>query len=150
MSMTLRIFGIRKLNGLEIAELTGKTYREICESQFFRTLFPSASDTAGYRFYNDSHGTMKSIAHMTVPVAAAEDQVEYGERSYVYWEEELGYYWRNLSHDDPRIDEILTAVGDDMHYSQEYSVVPYEAVGSYMNRSQPTGGEDEIIAVSYG
>ena len=142
MSMTLRIFGIRKLKDVEIAELTGKTYREICESQFFRTLFPSAPATAGYRFYEDRHGTMKSIEHMTVPVAAAEDQVEYGERSTIYW--------RNLSHDDPRIDEILTAVGDDMHYSQEYSVVPYEAVGSYMNRSQPTGGEDEIIAVSYG
>ena len=150
MSMELRIFGIRKLKGLEIAELTGKTSGEICESQFFRTLFPSAPVTAGYRFYDDRHGTMKSIAHMTVPVAAAEDEAEYGERSYVYWEEELGYYWRNLSHDDPRIDEILTAAGDYMHYSQEYSIVPYEVVGAYMNRSQPTGGADEIIAVSYG
>ena len=92
MSMTLRIFGIRKLKDVEIAELTGKTYREISESQFFRTLFPSASATAGYRFYEDRHGTMKSIEHMTVPVAAAEDQVEYGEHSTIYWEEELGYY----------------------------------------------------------
>ena len=150
MSMTLRIYGIRKLKDLEIAELTGKTYSEIHESQFFRTLFPSASATAGYRFYEDRHGTMKSIAHMAVPVAAAEDEVEYGERTYIYWEEELGYYWRNLSHDDPRIDEILTAVGDDMHYSQEYSIVPYDVVGAYMNRSQPTGSADEIIAVSYG
>ena len=65
MSMTLRIFGIRKLKDVEIAELTGKTYREISESQFFRTLFPSAPATAGYRFYEDRHGTMKSIEHMT-------------------------------------------------------------------------------------
>ena len=143
--MELRIFGIRKLKSLEIAELTGKTYSEIYGSQFFRTLFPSASVTAGYRFYDDRHGTMKAV-----PVAATEDQVEYGERSHIYWEEELGYYWRNLSHDDPRIDEILTAVGDYMHYSQAYSIVPYEMVGTYMNRSQPTGDADEIIAVSYG
>ena len=148
--MDLRIYGIRKLKKTEIAELTEKTADEILQSRFFRKYFPSAPPTSGYRLSFGSHGSMKNIEHMMAPVAAADDDVEYGERTYVYWEEELGHYWRNLSHDDPMIDEILNAVRGYIHYDQAYSVVPYELVGSYMNKCRPTCDEDEIIVLSYG
>ena len=149
MSMDLRIYGIRKLKDQEIAELSGKTVGEILESRFFRKYFPAAPDQSGYRFYDDSHDYMKSIEHMAVPVVTADDNPEYDECSYIYWEEELGYYWRNLSHDDPTIDEILKSATGYVHYNQIYSIVPYELVGAYMNKGQPTWDQDEIIAISY-
>ena len=149
MSMCLRIFGIRKLKRLEISLLAGKTASEIHESQLFRKIYPSAHYNSGYRFYCDSQGSMKSIKNMIVPVVTADDDPEFDEHSYIYWEEELGYYWRDLAHDDPMIDEILETLSGYIHYDQAYSVVPYELVGQYMNKSQPSS-EDEIIAVSYG
>lgn len=150
MSVDLRIFGIRRLRDAEIAELTGKTIGEIHESAFFRTLFPSAPENSGYRFFSEYKHCMESIRHMTRPVVTADDDAEYGESSYIYWEEELGCYWRNLSHDDPVIDEILQAVRGYMHYDQNYSVVPDELVGEYLNKCLPTSPEDEILAISYG
>lgn len=150
MSMNLRIYGIRKLKNIEVSLLAGKTTREISESQLFRKIFPSAPDNSGYRFYHDFHGSMKSIVNMIRPIVTADDDVEYDEQSYIYWEEELGHYWRTLSHDDPMIDEILETLSGYIHYDQDYSVVPYDLVGQYMNISQPSCNDDEIIAVSYG
>ena len=150
MSMDLRIYGIRKLRDEEIAELTGKTAGEIFKSDFFRKFYPSAPDNSGYRFYDEYHGHMESIKHMVTPVVTADDEPEYGQVSYIYWEEELAYYWRNLSHEDPRIFEVLEAVTGLIHYDQDYSVIPYELVGGYLNKSQPASYKDEIIAISYG
>lgn len=146
MSVDLRIYGIRKLCEEEIAELTGKTVDEIFGSEYFRKLFPHAAGNSRYEFYDDQKKYLKSIEHMLTPIVTAdEDIILYG-----YWIEELAYYWKNLSHDDPLIDEILEEVRGRIRYDQNYSVVPYELVGSYLNIKQPECDQDEIIAISYG
>ena len=148
--MDLRIFGIRKLRYEEVAVLAGKPSGEIWASELFRTLYPSAPAQSGYRLVESYGDSLRSIRNMITPIVTEEDDVEYDETSYIYWEEELGYYWRNLSHEDPLIDEILGAVTGYMHYDQDYSVVPYGLVDSYFNRHQPTCPEEEVIAISYG
>ena len=145
MSVDLRIYGIRKLCDEEIAELTGKTEEKICGSEYFRKLFPHAAENSRYEFYDYPKDYLKSIEEMLTPIVTAdEDIVLYG-----YWIEELAYYWKNLSHDDPLIDEILGTVRGRIHYDQYYSVVPYELVSSYLNKKQPECHQDEITAISY-
>ena len=94
-------------------------------------------------------GSMKSISHMLTPIDTADEDIVN-----VYWEEELGYYWKNLSHDDSTIDMILDDVRRCIGYidwDQSYNVVPSGCVGSYFNKQYPTGGDSkEIIAISYG
>lgn len=146
MSVDLRIYGIRKFNEEEIAELTGKTEDEIYQSEFFRKLFPSAPYNSRYEFYDSPKKYLKSIEHMLTPIVTADDDI----LLYGFWIEELAYYWKNLSHDDPLIDEILNAVRGRIEYDQYYSVIPYELAGQYLNKNQPTCIKDEIIAISYG
>ena len=146
MSVDLSIYGIRKLCEEEIAELTGKTEDEIYRSKYFRKLFPHAADNSRYEFYEYPKDYLKSVEHMLTPIVTDdEDIVIYG-----FWIEELAYYWKNLSHDDPRIDEILEAVRGRIHYDQYYSVVPYELVDGYLNKKQPECHWDEVIVISYG
>ena len=142
MSIDLRILGIRKLRSVEAALLAGKPSYEIMASALFRQLFPAAPAQAGYQLLPRYTASLDSIKHMITPIVTEEDDAEYDEVSYIYWEEELGYYWRNLSHEDPLIDEILTAVRGYVHYDQDYSVVPYELVCQYFNRHQPTCPEE--------
>ncbi len=150
MSMDLRILGIRKLRSVEAALLAGKPSNEIMTSELFRKLLPTAPTQAGYQLLPRYTDSLDSIKHMITPIVTEEDDVEYDEVSYIYWEEELGYYWRNLSHEDPLIDEILAAARGYVHYDQDYSVVPYGLVDQYCNRHQPTCPEEEIIAICYG
>lgn len=146
MSVNLRIYGIRKLCDEEIAELTGKSEEEIYQSEYFRKLFPHAGENARYEFYDSPEKYLKSVEHMLTPIATDDEYIIL----YGFWIEELAYYWKNLSHDDPLIDEILDTVGGLIHYDQYYSVVPYELVGSYLNKKQPESHYDEIIVISYG
>ncbi len=146
MSVDLRIYGIRKLCEEEIAELTGKTAGEIFRSRYFRKLFPRAAGNSRYEFYEYPKDYLKSIEHMITPIVTAdEDIILYG-----FWIEDLAYYWKNLSHDDPLIDEILSTVCGLIDYDQYYSVVPYELVDRYLNIKQPECHWDEVIAISYG
>ena len=146
MSVDLRIYGIRKLCEEEIAELTGKTVDEIFGSVYFRKLFPHAAGNSRYEFYDDQKKYLKSIEHMLTPIVTADpDIVVYG-----YWIEELAYYWKNLSHAEPRINEILEIVGGHIRYDQYYSEVPYELVYDYLNIKHPESDWDEIIVISYG
>ena len=146
MSVDLRIYGIRKLCDEEIAELTGKTEDEIYKSEYFRKLFPRAAENSRYVFCEYPKDYLKSIERMITPIVTADEDVIL----YVYCIEELAYYWKNLSHNDPLIDEILESVRGRIHYDQYYSEVPYELVGSYLNKKQPECDQDEIIAISYG
>ena len=146
MSVDLRIYGIRKLCDEEIAEFTGKTEDEIFGSKYFRNLFPHAAENSRYEFYYFRKDYLKSIEHMLTPIVTADpDIVVYG-----YWIEELAHYWKNLSHDDPWIDEILERVSGRIHYDQYYSEVPYELVYDYLNIKHPESHWNEIIVISYG
>ena len=83
---------------------------------------------------------------MLTPIVTADpDIVVYG-----YWIEELAYYWKNLSHAEPRINEILEIVGGHIRYDQNYSEVPYELVYDNLNIKHPESDWDEIIVISYG
>lgn len=146
MSVDLRIYGIRKLCAEEIAELTGKTEDEIFRSEYFRKLFPHAAENSRYEFFDYPKDYLKNIEHMLTPIETADEYIVL----YGYWIEELAHYWKNFSHDDPLIDEILETVSGCIRYDQYYSVVPYDLVGSYLNKKQPECDQDEIIAISYG
>ena len=150
MSMDLRILGIRKLCWAETAALAGKPSGEILASRFFRTLYPSAPARSGYQLFPKYTDDLRSIRRMITPIVTEEDDVECDEVSYIYWEEELGSYWRSLIHEEPLIDEILEAARGRMRYDQAYSPVPYALVDRYCNRNRPTCPEDEIFAISYG
>ena len=145
MSVDLRIYGIRRLSEAEISELSGKTEEEIYNFRGSQ-ISPSVQYSSRYEFYENPKDSLKSIEHMLTPIATDDEYIIL----YGFWIEELAYYWKNLSHDDPRIDEILNAVSGLIHYDQFYSVVPYDLVGSYLNKKQPEYPNDEIIAISYG
>lgn len=145
MSVDLRIYGIRRLSEAEISELSGKTEEEIYNFRGSQ-ISPSVQYSSRYEFYDNPKDYLKSIEHMLTPIATDDEYIIL----YGFWIEELAYYWKNLSHDDPRIDEILNAVSGLIHYDQFYSVVPYDLVGSYLNKKQPENPNDEIIAISYG
>lgn len=145
MSVDLRIYGIRRLSEAEISELSGKTEEEIYNFRGSQ-ISPSVQYSSRYEFYENPKDSLKSIEHMLTPIATDDEYIIL----YGFWIEELAYYWKNLSHDDPRIDEILNAVSGLIHYDQFYSVVPYDLVGSYLNKKQPENPNDEIIAISYG
>lgn len=150
MSMDLTIFGIRKLFPVEIALLAGKPSDEICSSDLFRRIYPTAPARSRYQLFHRFDESLRSIRHMITPIVTEEDEVEYGETSYILWAEDLGHYWRSMTRDDPDIDEILNAARGHMQYDQVYSPVPYGLVSCYLNLHEPTCPKEEIIAISYG
>lgn len=145
MSMELTILGIRKLRPDEAEELNGKTVTEITRSQYFRQFLPSAPYHSKYICHGEIDESMESVREMLTKITDAD-----GDPIYVFWTEVLGYYWKNLSHDDQRIDEFLQAVRDCNNGDQYYRVVPSELIGSWLTSYPVAESEGEIVAFVYG
>ena len=145
MSMELTILGIRKLRSDEIKELNGKTAAEIEKSGFFRQLYPSAPYHSKYNCYWEISESMNNIRDMFTRITDADD-----DPVYVFWSEVLGYYWKNLSHDDPRIDEFLEAARGYIDWDREFQVVPSGLIGSWLTSGPVAEQDGEIVVFIYG
>ncbi len=148
MGVELVILGIRKIRDGEVKALTGKTWEETEDSEYHRKLFPLAPDNSGYWRYaeNEISGMQDSIREMLTPVRDAD-----GVTGYVFWAEELGYYWHKNPRDREQIDMLLEDIMDLMDWDQEFHVVPYEKISRYTHHSPSVeDGKEEIVAFLYG
>ena len=146
MSMTLRLYGIRKLRKEEVRELSGKTAEEIRASQYFRELFPRAPYNTWYECRRSDKGIRGRVHHMLTRVKTAD-----GKTVWVFCREELAYYWRNLSHEDSTVYEIMNSLDSYFDWDREFNVVPVGIASSYFNCGWPSCGEpEELILLSYG
>ena len=146
MGLELYILGIRKIRKAEVKELTGKSLREMEKSEFHKKFFKGFS--AGYRCITEDElsqdNSRQSIRHMFTPV-----QDENGDTVYVFWKEELAYFWHKDPDDRERIGEILGQFKID--WDQQYHVVPYSGV-KWCTHCAPQlrDGRTEIVALLYG
>ena len=147
MGLELYVFGIRKLHEKEITHLSGKTTYEMMHSKFFLEVWPDEPKSARYNCQTSlriQKDHMNSIRHMATPVPDAD-----GNSVYVWWQEELAYYWQKNPLHDEIIDRILDEVGEIMDWKDSFHIVPYEYIDAYCKR--PTHPDDlEIVAFLYG
>ena len=149
MGIELNILGIRKIRDEEIEKLFGKTGEAIEKSQYFRTLFPKVSSGSRYRCYSKEEADqehLRSIRHMMSPILDA-----HGKERYVFWVEELGYYWHKDPYGRIKIEELLFDRRVSVEWDQSFHVVPYSIISDFMDRKPLMKKKrEEIIAFLYG
>lgn len=147
MGLELVVLGIRKLHEKEIQHLSGKTVDEMKHSRYYREVYPEEVRSARYRclsLISAQKKDMNNIRQMLTPVQDAD-----GNTVYVWWEEELAYYWQKNPDDDEKIDRILEEVPEAIDWNESFHIVPYEYIDVYCRK--PAHPDDmETVAFLYG
>ena len=149
MGLELSVLGIRKIRDEEVKQVTGKTCEKMAKSDYFINLFPKSPPNSWYMCYFEDRyrqDNMRSVRHMLTPVRDSE-----GKTVYVFWVEELGYFWHKDPYDRSRIEMLLEDMRDDMDWGDSFHVVPYNYIRSYTDCGPSIEDTDEeVVGFIYG